>query len=86
MGVAASSGIMGRSISFGKAAAAVILARTAILADAAATALANRVYQNDQAVLEEAGRKISAVPGVFGHLIISGKYLEAGGKIKLVSL
>ena len=42
-GVCASSGTVGHSLSFGKADAAVILSKDAVLADAVATATANAV-------------------------------------------
>ena len=86
LGLAASSGTLGHSLSFGAADAAVVLARTSVLADAAATALANRVYSQEEEVLAAAGKQIAAIPGVIGHLIIAGGRLEAGGKIDLVRL
>jgi ApbE superfamily uncharacterized protein (UPF0280 family) len=45
IGISTSSGTVGHSLSFGKADAAVAIAASALLADAAATAIGNRVRQ-----------------------------------------
>jgi len=81
LGVCTSSGTVGHSLSFGKADAAVIIADTATLADAAATAIGNRVSRpEDVAGAIEFG---SAIQGLKGIVIIIGKNVGAWGDIKL---
>jgi ApbE superfamily uncharacterized protein (UPF0280 family) len=68
-------------LSFGKADAVVITADSAILGDAAATALGNRVSGHediDSAI--EFGRSISGLKGI---VIIIGKKVGVWGNIKL---
>ncbi|OGC13322.1 thiamine biosynthesis protein ApbE [candidate division WOR-1 bacterium RIFOXYC2_FULL_37_10] len=81
-GVCTSSGTVGHSFSFGKADAATIIAKSASLADAAATAVCNLVKTPDdiqKAV--DAGKKIK---GVLGILIIIEKKMGSWGKIHFV--
>jgi len=84
IGIAASSGRLGRSLSWGISDAAVVLADDSVLADAAATALANRVYSSDSAVLEKSGEYILSIPGIIGYLIILGDLVSTGGRMELV--
>lgn len=83
-GVCTSSGTTGPSISLGKADAVVIKANTAALADAMATATANRIQtaQDLKPALEFAGR----VAGVTGVLAIKDDRLAAWGKMKIVRI
>ncbi|MDD4170514.1 MAG: UPF0280 family protein [Desulfotomaculaceae bacterium] len=84
LGICTSSGTVGHSTSYGKADAAVILAPSAALADAVATAAGNLVQDEDdiQAAVEFA----AGIDGVTGALIIKGDRLAAWGKLKLVPL
>ena len=86
IGVASSSGRLGRSLSWGISDVSVILASDPILADSAATALANRVYSADPAILETAGKFILNIPGVIGYLIICGELVSTGGNVRLTAL
>ncbi len=86
IGVASSSGRLGRSLSWGISDVSVVLASDPILADSAATALANRVYLADPAVLKPAGNFILNIPGVIGYLIICGELVSTGGSIRLRAL
>lgn len=81
-GVCCSSGTVGHSLSFGKADAAVIVAKDAILADALATAVSNRVKsrQDTQSAIDF-GKKI---PGVKGILVIIDETLSVWGEVKIV--
>ena len=80
-GICTSSGTVGHSLSFGKADAAVICARSAALADAAATAVCNEVKTaEDIEKAIELGRKIKGLNGI---LIIKGDKIGAWGNIKL---
>jgi ApbE superfamily uncharacterized protein (UPF0280 family) len=84
LGICTSSGTVGHSTSFGKADAVCVISPSAALADAAATALGNRVQgkRDIERVLEE-GQKIS---GVEGMVIIVGEALGVWGEYELVTL
>lgn len=82
--VCTSSGTVGHSLSFGKADAAVIKSKDAFIADAAATAVANRVKdETDIASAIETAKKISAVDGV---VIIKGDSIGVWGDIEITAL
>lgn len=79
-----SSGTLGHSKSFGRADAASVVAASCALADAAATALGNRVKkENDIEAALQAGQQI---PGIQGIVLIKGKQIGLWGKLKLVRL
>jgi ApbE superfamily uncharacterized protein (UPF0280 family) len=82
VGICTSSGTVGHSFSYGRADAVCVLAKTASIADAAATAIGNIVKQKEdiRKALEE-GRKMKEVSGV---LIIVGDQLGACGDIELL--
>jgi ApbE superfamily uncharacterized protein (UPF0280 family) len=81
VGVCTSSATVGPSLSLGRADAACVKSRSASLADAAATAIANRVKKkNDIRMALEFG---SEIPGVLGILIILGEELGAWGDLEL---
>ena len=83
-GVCTSSGRVGHSLSLGRADAVTIVAENAALADAVATAMANRVQQkSDLALVIE---KALAVDGVTGAVAIYEDGLAAGGQVELVEL
>ena len=84
LGVCTSSGTVGHSFSFGRADAACVLAPNAALADAAASALGNRVQQAGDiaAALEWA----AALPDILGAVVIVGDKLGAWGRVELVPL
>ena len=79
-----SSGTLGHSKSFGKADAASVLADSCTLADAAATALGNRVHRAKD--IESAMAEGRAMKGVRGIIIILGKQIGPWGDLKLVRL
>jgi hypothetical protein len=81
LGVCTSSGTVGHSLSYGKADAVVVLAASAALADAAATAIGNRVKKPEDidGVLEFA-RGIGNLKGI---VIVVGKNVGAWGDVKL---
>jgi len=82
VGICTSSGTVGPSLSFGRADAAVIIAPSAALADAVATAVGNIVSKPDD--VEKAAQVASKIPGVLGALIIAEDRLAAWGKINIV--
>lgn len=84
LGICTSSGTVGHSLSFGKADAALILAPSAILADAVATATGNLVLNEDD--LENAVDFAMSIPGVSGALVILGDKMAVKGNVKLVPL
>jgi uncharacterized protein len=81
LGICTSSGTVGPSLSFGHADAAIALAPSAPLADAAATALGNRVKEEKD--LQEAIAFAQQVKGLTGALLILGEKIAAWGAIKL---
>jgi len=84
MGVCTSSGTVGHSMSFGKADAVCVASSSCALADAAATAIGNRVGSNsDIANAVEFGK---AIAGIQGLLIIVGDQIGLWGGLELVAL
>jgi uncharacterized protein len=81
LGVCTSSGTVGHSLSFGRADAVVVLAPATTLADAAATAIGNRV--NGPEDIEKALEFARGIPGLKGVVIIIGESIGADGDIKL---
>jgi hypothetical protein len=81
LGVCTSSGTVGHSLSFGKADAVVVTAGSATLADAAATAICNKVSQPDDINSAiELGRNIAGLKGI---VIIMGSSIGVWGDVKL---
>ena len=84
MGVCTSSGTVGHSMSFGKADAVCVTSGSCPLADAAATAIGNRVgSKSDIPKAVEFGKTIAGIDGV---LIIVGDQIGMWGRLELVSL
>ncbi len=84
LGVCTSSGSVGHSLSFGRADAACILAHSASLADAAATALGNLVP--DEGAIDAALAWAASVPQILGAVVVVGGKLGAWGRVELVPL
>ncbi len=83
-GVCTSSGRVGHSLSFGQADAVTIVAVNTALADAVATAMANKVSgRRDLAVVVE---KALAIDGITGAVAVLGDDLSAGGKLELFDI
>ncbi len=84
IGISTSSGTVGHSLSFGKADAATVIAESATLSDAVATAIGNLVKAPaDIASAIEFGKNIAGVRGV---AIIMGDNIGLWGKIKLCQI
>jgi len=84
LGVASSSGTVGHSLSLGKADVGCVVARSAALADAAATALSNRIQgPKDLSSIDEWAKGIK---GILGALVILGEKMATWGEIELVAL
>lgn len=84
LGVCTSSGTVGHSLSFGRADAVIILAPSASLADAVATAAGNLVQNEND--LEKAVNFAMGIKPVTGALAIKNDRLAVAGKIKLVPM
>ncbi|HUU05207.1 MAG TPA: UPF0280 family protein [Patescibacteria group bacterium] len=78
--VCTSSGTVGHSLSFGYADAATVIARDGYLADAAATALGNRVRKATESEIGPAIRE-SLIDGVEGLLVVAKDRLGLGGEL-----
>jgi ApbE superfamily uncharacterized protein (UPF0280 family) len=84
LGVASSSGTVGHSLSLGKADVGCVLSPSAALADAAATALCNRIKgpEDLSGIDEWAG----GLKGILGALVIMRDKMASWGQIELVAL
>ena len=80
LGICTSSGTLGHSLSFGCADSVVILSKSASLADAVATATANRI--NSKEDLQRALDFARSVKGVTGVVIILKNNLMTWGKVE----
>jgi len=81
LGVCTSSGTVGHSLSFGRADAVAVLAPSAALADAAATAIGNRVNKPED--IDKALELARGIAGLKGVVIIIGESIGVQGNIKL---
>lgn len=81
VGLCTSSGSIGPSISLGGADAVTVLAATATLADAAATAIGNRVRGADD--IKSALEMASGFGEILGVVVVAGGSLGAWGAIEL---
>lgn len=84
LGVCTSSGTVGPSLSLGLADAAIVLAPSAALADAVATAVGNMV-KSEQDINAAMGHG-KQVPGISGIIVIVGGSMGAWGDVRLARL
>jgi len=84
-GICTSSGTLGHSFSKGKADALCVISSSAPLADAWATALANRVQGPED--IEEVLEGVEEISGIAGCAVIAGERIGVRGKfqVKLLS-
>jgi hypothetical protein len=82
LGICASSGSVGHSLSFGRADSVIIIAKNCALADAVATAAANRI--NSKSDLPEAVAFARSIRGVKGAVAIIGNNLASWGRVEFV--
>jgi len=82
LGVCTSSGTVGPSLSFGRADAVVVIAGSAAVADAAATAIANRIAK--PADVGPVVERASGGPGLRGLVACCGDRLAIWGELELV--
>jgi hypothetical protein len=83
-GVCTSSGTVGHSISLGRADAVTIIAASAFLADAAATAVGNCVSSPDD--IQRGLDLAQKIVGVRGAVIVISDQMGAWGEVELVSV
>jgi ApbE superfamily uncharacterized protein (UPF0280 family) len=81
IGICTSSGTVGHSLSFGKADAVVVLSKSAILADAAATAIGNLIKQPTN--IPDGIELAKSIEGVLGVIIIQGENTGLWGRVKI---
>lgn len=84
IGLCTSAGTIGHSLSFGRADAVVVLSQNVALADAAATAIGNRVRKS-----EDISRALSysqGIRGLSGVIIIKGDKMGTWGKMEICPL
>jgi len=82
VGVATSSGLFSHALSFGEAEAVTIFADNAGIADAAATAVANKVRGDDEVrTVEEAVELGLTIEGVRGVFILYKRHVGLGGEV-----
>lgn len=81
LGVSTSSGTVGHSLSFGKADAVVVLSPSAILADAAATAIGNMIKQESD--IPNGIEFAKGIEGLKGLLIIKDDHIGIWGDTKI---
>jgi ApbE superfamily uncharacterized protein (UPF0280 family) len=84
LGICTSSGTVGHSLSLGAADAVIVLSHSTALADAAATAIGNKVVTADD--IDTVIEQVKAVPGLVGAIIIKGSRMGMWGNFKLVPL
>jgi ApbE superfamily uncharacterized protein (UPF0280 family) len=82
--VCTSSGTVGHSLSYGRSDAVCVVSPSAALADAAATAIGNRV--NDADSIDEAMGFGKAIPGVGGIVVVVGSRIGLWGGLELVRI
>ena len=84
LGVCTSSGTVGHSLSFGKADAVIVFSPSTSLADAAATAIGNRVKSADD--IPEALEFAQSIKGLTGVAIIKDDNMGVWGQIRLAAV
>jgi len=81
LGICTSSGTVGHSLSYGKADAAIAIAKSAILADAAATAIGNLIKEPSD--IPSGIKFAEGIEGLKGVIIIKGENMGLWGDIKI---
>jgi len=84
IGICTSSGTVGHSLSFGKADAAITLAKSATFADAAATAIGNIVREPGD--IDKAIEYAKSIRDLKGLVVIIGDKIGMWGNVKICSL
>lgn len=83
LGICTSAGTVGHSLSLGCADAVAVVASSALLADAAATALGNLVKDDD---FDAALTRARGIPGLTGVIIVKREKMGVWGSINLIPI
>ena len=81
LGICTSSGVIGPSISFGRAEAATVISKNVALADACATKLGNLIEREDQDAIQRGLAAVTSIEGVEGALVIVGDSIGVKGDL-----
>jgi ApbE superfamily uncharacterized protein (UPF0280 family) len=84
LGICTSSGTVGHSLSLGAADAVIVLSHSTALADAAATAIGNKVTADGD--IDLVIEQVKAMPELVGTVIIKGDRMGIWGNVKMISL
>jgi ApbE superfamily uncharacterized protein (UPF0280 family) len=84
LGICTSSGTVGHSLSLGAADAVIVLSHSTALADAAATAIGNKVVAGGD--IDVVMEQIKAMPELAGAVIIKGDRMGMWGDVKIITL
>ena len=84
LGICTSSGTVGHSISYGKADAVIVLSASAILADAAATAIGNSIVQPGD--IPSGIELAKGIDGLKGVIIIKDEKVGLWGEVKICKI
>ena len=84
LGICTSSGTVGHSLSYGKADAVIVLSSSAILADAAATAIGNLIVQPSD--IPNGVELAKAIEGLRGVIIIQDDKMGLWGEVKICQI
>jgi ApbE superfamily uncharacterized protein (UPF0280 family) len=84
LGVCTSAGTVGPSVSLGAADAVVVLSKSCALADAAATAIGNRVHKAED--IDKALKYAQGIEGVSGVVIIKDDQMGVWGEVEIEPL
>lgn len=88
IGVCTSSGTVGHSLSFGAADSVTVLAKSTLVADAAATRLGNEIDRasDGETSIRQALEMSRLIDGLDGVIVIRGERIGAVGEVELVPL
>ena len=84
LGICTSSGTVGHSLSLGAADAVIVISHSGAVADAAATAMGNKIRAADD--IDIVIEQVRAMPELVGTVIIKGDRMGMWGDVKLVPL
>jgi len=84
LGICTSSGTVGHSLSYGKADAVIVLSKSAILADAAATAIGNLIVQPSD--ITKGIEFAKGIDGLKGAIIIKDDKIGLWGEVKICQM
>ena len=84
LGICTSSGTVGHSLSYGKADAVIVLSKSAIMADAAATAIGNLIVQSND--IPSGIEFAKDIKGLLGVIIIKDDNMGLWGEVKICQM